>query len=160
MSEVQELLRYVFQTNNELTIVVSGTHSAAMEASIANSVEPGDVVLIAISGYSGERLADIARRYGVDTRTLKNPWGEFFSLDDLSNGLEQHKPTLLGLVHGEPSTGVCQPMDGIGDLCRKHNFLLLVDTVASLGHVTFFTDKWEADIVYSGSQNVWDAHRL
>ena len=151
MSEVQELLRYVFQTNNELTIPVNGTGSAAMEASIANLVELGDVVLLAINGYFGERLAEIASRYGADARTLEKPWGEFFSLDDLSKGLEQHKPTLLGLVHGETSTGVCQPMDGIGDLCREQNCLFLVDTVASMGGVPFFTDKRGGDIVYSGS---------
>jgi alanine-glyoxylate transaminase/serine-glyoxylate transaminase/serine-pyruvate transaminase len=152
MNEVQDLLRYVFQTNNELTIPVSGTGSAAMEASIANLVEPGDVVLIAVNGYFGERLAEMAGRYRADVRTLEKPWGEFFSQDDLRKGLEQHKPRILGLVHGETSTGVCQPMDGIGELCREHVCLLLVDTVASLGGVPFFTDKWGADIVYSGSQ--------
>ena len=152
MREIQELLRYVFQTDNELTLPVSGTGSAAMEASVANTVEVGDVILIAINGYFGQRLAEMASRYGADVRKMEKPWGEYFRLDDLRRGLEQHRPAILGLVHGETSTGVCQPMDGLGDLCREFDCLLLVDTVASLGGVPFFTDKWGADIVYSGSQ--------
>lgn len=152
MSEVQELLRYVFQTDNELTIPVSGTGSAGMEASVANALEPGDVILIAINGYFGQRLAEMAGRYEADVRILEKQWGEFFTLDDLKRGLEQHKPSILAVVHGETSTGVRQPMDGLGDLCQEFDCLLLVDAVASLGGVPFYTDKWGADIVYSGSQ--------
>ena len=62
MNEVQDLLRYVFQTKNPLTIPVSGTGSAGMEAAICNFVEPGDSVLIGVNGYFGERLCDIAGR--------------------------------------------------------------------------------------------------
>ena len=152
MSEIQELLRYVFQTDNELTIPVSGTGSAAMEASVANTLEPGDVILIAVNGYFGQRLSEMAGRYGADVRILEKPWGECFSLEDIKSGLEQHRPGIFGVVHGETSTGILQPMDGLGDLCREYDCLLLVDTVASLGGVPFYTDKWGADIVYSGSQ--------
>jgi len=115
MNESQELLRYVWQTDNRFTIPISGTGSAAMEASLANCVEPGDVVLIGVNGYFGERLCDMASRYGADVRRMEKPWGEVFTLDEIGAALEIHKPAILGLVHGETSTGALHPMQGSGN---------------------------------------------
>jgi len=152
MGEVQELLRYVWQTDNRLTIPMSGTGSAAMEATLANTIEPGDKVLVAIKGYFGLRLADMAGRYRAEVVTVERPWGEAFSLDELEQALIRHKPAILAMVHAETSTGVCQPMAGIGDLCRQHNCLLLLDTVTSLGAVPLYLDDWKVDLAYSCSQ--------
>ena len=152
MDEIQEWLRYLWQTDNELTIPISGTGSAAMEASLANPVEPGDVVLVAINGYFGQRLAEMARRYGAEVHCLEKRWGEIFSVDELRAGLEEHQPTILALVQGETSTGARQPLTGLGALCREFDCLLLVDAVASLGGVPFLMDEWQVDIAYSGSQ--------
>ena len=152
MEEVQTLLRYAWQTDNQLTIPVSGTGSAAMEATLANTVEPGDVVLVGIMGYFGDRLVNMAGRYGANVQKLMKPWGEVFSLDELREGLETHRPAILALVHAETSTGARQPLEGIGELCREYNCLLLVDTVTSLGGVPLFLDKWGIDLAYSCSQ--------
>jgi alanine-glyoxylate transaminase/serine-glyoxylate transaminase/serine-pyruvate transaminase len=152
MDEIQELLRYLWQTDNPFTIPVSGTGSAAMEASLANPVEPGDVVLVGINGYFGQRLAEMARRYGADVHCLEKAWGEVFNLDELRAGLEEHRPAILALVQGETSTGARQPLEGVGELCREFDCLLLVDAVASLGGVPFLMDEWQVDIAYSGSQ--------
>ena len=152
MAEVQELLRYAWQTDNRLTLPMSGSGSAAMEATLANTVEPGDRVLVAVKGYFGNRLVDMAGRYRADVRVVEKPWGEAFSLDELEAALIEHKPAILAMVHAETSTGICQPMDGVGDLCRKHNCLLLLDTVTSLGGVPLFLDAWKVDLAYSCSQ--------
>lgn len=152
MNEIQELLRYTWQTDNRLTIPVSGTGSAAMEASLANSVESGDVVLIGVNGYFGLRLADMAGRYGADVRQITKPWGEVFSLEELRTAVEKHRPQILALVHAETSTGARQPLEGVAELCREFNVLLLLDTVTSLGGVPLFLDAWGVDIAYSGSQ--------
>ena len=152
MNETQQLLRYAWQTNNQLTIPVSGTGSAAMEATLANTVEPGDVVLVGVNGYFGLRLVDMAGRYGGDVRTLEKPWGGVFSLDDLRAGLEEHRPAILALVHAETSTGARQPLEGVGEVCREYGTLLLVDSVTSLGGVPLFLDAWGVDMAYSGSQ--------
>ncbi|MFH0825183.1 MAG: alanine--glyoxylate aminotransferase family protein [Pseudomonadota bacterium] len=152
MNEVQDLLRYVWQTNNPFTIPVSGTGSAAMEAALANTVEPGDVVLLGVNGYFGERLCDMASRYGADVRRLEKPWGTVFTLEEIKASLEVHGPMLLGLVHAETSTGALQPMEGVGDLCREFDALLLLDTVTSLGGVPVHLDEWKVDVAYSGSQ--------
>ncbi|MEL7083781.1 MAG: alanine--glyoxylate aminotransferase family protein [Cyanobacteria bacterium J06597_1] len=152
MGEVQSLLRYIWQTDNQLTIPVSGTGSAAMEATLANTVERGDVVLVGVNGYFGHRLVDMAERYGADVRTINQPWGNVFSLDEIRKGLEEHRPAILALVHAETSTGARQPLDGVGDLCKEFDCLLLADTVTSLGGVPIFLDDWGVDMAYSCSQ--------
>ncbi len=152
MDEVQELLRYTWQTSNPYTISISGTGSAAMEATLANVVEPEDVVLVGVMGYFGNRLVDMAGRYGADVRTMMKPWGEVFSLEELRSNLEKHRPAILALVHAETSTGACQPLEGVGELCREFDCLLLVDSVTSLGGVPLFIDDWGIDLSYSCSQ--------
>ncbi|WP_353929373.1 alanine--glyoxylate aminotransferase family protein [Okeanomitos corallinicola TIOX110] len=152
MDEIQSLLRYVWQTENPHTIAVSGTGTAAMEATLANTVEPGDVVLIGVAGYFGNRLVDMAGRYGADVRTITKPWGQVFSVDEIKTALETHKPAILALVHAETSTGARQPLEDVGELCRQHGTLLLVDTVTSLGGVPIFLDEWGVDLAYSCSQ--------
>ncbi len=152
MGEVQDLLRYTWQTDNRLTIPMSGTGSAAMEATLANTIEPGDKVLVAVKGYFGLRLADMASRYRADVVTIERPWGEAFSLDELEQALALHRPAILAIVHAETSTGICQPMEGVGDLCRKYDCLLLLDTVTSLGAVPLYLDAWKVDLAYSCSQ--------
>ncbi|MEH1817598.1 MAG: alanine--glyoxylate aminotransferase family protein [Nostoc sp.] len=152
MDEIQSLLRYVWQTENSLTIAVSGTGTAAMEATIANAVESDDVVLIGVTGYFGNRLVDMAGRYGADVRTITKPWGQVFNLDELQTALKTHRPAILALVHAETSTGARQPLEGVADLCSEFGTLLLVDTVTSLGGVPLFLDAWGVDLAYSCSQ--------
>jgi alanine-glyoxylate transaminase / serine-glyoxylate transaminase / serine-pyruvate transaminase len=152
MDEIQSLLRYVWQTDNPHTIAVSGTGTAAMEATVANSVEPGDVMLIGVAGYFGHRLVDMAGRYGADVQTISKPWGQNFSLDELRAAMETHRPKILGLVHAETSTGCRQPIEGVGELCREYDCLLLLDTVTSLGGVPIHLDEWGVDLAYSCSQ--------
>ena len=152
MNEIQELLRYAWQTENKLTVPVSGTGSAGMEAALANVIEPGDVVVIGINGYFGLRLADMAGRYGADVRIIQKPWGQVFSFAEIQAAMTEHQPSVLALVHAETSTGARQPLDGIGELCRANDCLLLIDTVTSLGGVPLFLDEWQVDVAYSGTQ--------
>jgi alanine-glyoxylate transaminase/serine-glyoxylate transaminase/serine-pyruvate transaminase len=109
-------------------------------------------VLIGVNGYFSNRLVDMAGRYGAEVQQINRPWGEVFSLEEIKQGLEKYRPKVLGLVHAETSTGARQPLEGIGELCRDYNCLLLVDTVTSLGGVPLFVDEWKLDAVYSGSQ--------
>lgn len=152
MDDIQALLRYTWQTENELTIAVSGTGSAAMEATLANVVEPEDVVLIGVKGYFGNRLVDMANRYGADVRTITKPWGQVFALSEIKTALETHRPKILALVHAETSTGAKQPLEGLGELCQQYDCLLLVDTVTSLGGVPLSLDRLGIDLAYSCSQ--------
>ena len=152
MNEVQDMLRVVYQTENQLTVPVSGTGSAAMEASLCNFVEAGDSVLIGVCGYFGERLCEIAARYGAKVRRIDREPGEVLSVDEIEAELQREPAKLVALVHAETSTGVLQPMDGIPDLVHRHGGLLVVDCVTSLGGVPVKVDEWDIDVAYSCSQ--------
>ena len=152
MSDVQKLLRYTWQCNNRLTLPMSGTGSAAMEASIANFIEKGEKILIAKKGYFGDRLVDMATRYQADVSVIEKPWGEAFSFEEIKYEIETKKPAIFAIVHAETSSGVLQPLDGIGDICRKNNCLFLVDAVTSLGALELLVDEWKIDLAYSCSQ--------
>lgn len=152
MDEIQTLLRYVWHTDNRLTYAISGTGTAAMEATVANAVEPGDKVVVGVKGYFGHRLVDMAQRYGGDVAEITQEWGKPFTLEAIKQALETHKPAVLALVHAETSTGVRQPLEGVADLCREHGTLLLLDTVTSMGGVPLKLDEWGVDLAYSCSQ--------
>lgn len=152
MEDVKSLLRYAWQTNNSFTIPVSGTGSAAMEACMANLVEAGDKVLIGCNGYFGKRLCDMAGRYGGVVIKMEAAWGTVFSFEELKAAVEEHKPKILALVHAETSTGACQPLVGVGDLCHDNDCLLVADCVTSISGVPCHLDKWGVDAAYAGTQ--------
>jgi len=152
MNEVQELLRFVFQSTNPLTIPVSGTGSAGMEAALCNFIEPGDAVLVGVNGYFGERMCDVASRYGAQVRRVERAWGQVFTAEEIEDALREKPAKIVALVHAETSTGALQPMDGIADAVHRHGGLLVLDCVTSLGGVPVTLDDWGVDIAYSGTQ--------
>ncbi len=152
MDQVQEMLRYVFQTRNPLTLAVSGTGTAAMETAVANMVEPGDAVLVCANGYFGLRIAEMVERYGGSLTLLKRPWGEVFELDEIGKALEDSQAKLVAIVHAETSTGALQPLQGLAEIVHNHGAVLIVDAVTSLGGIPLLVDEWDLDLVYSGTQ--------
>jgi len=152
MKEVQELLRYVFQTNNELTLPISGTGSASMEATVVNLIESGDEILIGVNGYFGERLCDMASRYGGIVNRLEKPWGEVITPEEVEKALQKRPAKIVAVVHAETSTGALTPLEDMGRVVHKHGALLLVDCVTSLGGVPVKIDEWDVDIAYSATQ--------
>jgi alanine-glyoxylate transaminase/serine-glyoxylate transaminase/serine-pyruvate transaminase len=152
MDRTQELLRYVYGTQNPLTIPISGTGSAAMEAAVANMVEPGDKVLVCINGYFGLRLADMAGRYGGEVKTITRPWGEAFTPQEVDEALKAHPAEVVAIVHAETSTGVLQPLEEIVQVVHNHGAVLIVDAVTSLGGLPVEVDEVGMDVCYSGSQ--------
>ena len=153
MNETQVLLRYVFQTKNELTIPISGTGTAGMEAALCNFIEPGDNVLVAVNGYFGDRMVNMAQRYGAAVDRLDRPWGEIFDPAEIEKQLRQKKYKLLAFVQAETSTGALQlNVKDITAAAHKHGALVVMDCVTSLGGVPVEIDNWDVDIAYSGSQ--------
>lgn len=152
MDEVQGMLREVLQTGNEFTIAVSGTGSAAMEAAVDNLVEPGDRVVIGVNGVFGTRLVDMAERAGAEVEALEFTWGEPIPAEAVEEALKSAHADLVMLVHGETSTGVLQPLEDIGRICRENDSMLLIDCVTSLGGVPVMLDEWGVDACYSGTQ--------
>nr|P31029.1 RecName: Full=Alanine--glyoxylate aminotransferase; Short=AGT; AltName: Full=Serine--pyruvate aminotransferase, mitochondrial; Short=SPT; Flags: Precursor [Callithrix jacchus]AAA35397.1 alanine:glyoxylate aminotransferase [Callithrix sp.] len=157
MDEIKEGIQYVFQTRNPLTLVISGSGHCALEAALINVLEPGDSFLVGVNGIWGQRAADIGERLGARVHPMTKDPGGHYTLQEVEEGLAQHKPVLLFLTHGESSSGVLQPLDGFGELCHRYKCLLLVDSVASLGGAPLYMDQQGIDILYSGSQKVLNA---
>jgi alanine-glyoxylate transaminase/serine-glyoxylate transaminase/serine-pyruvate transaminase len=153
MNEVQLMLRQVFQTENKLTIPVSGTGSAGMETLFVNFLEPGDKAVVCVNGVFGTRMADVASRCGAEVIEVEAEWGTAINPEDIDATLSAHPDAkLLAIVHAETSTGVLQPMDEVAQLARKHDVLLLLDAVTSMAGVPVKLDEWGVDGCYSGTQ--------
>ncbi|KAL7832359.1 hypothetical protein AOLI_G00299070 [Acnodon oligacanthus] len=157
MNDIKKGIQYAFQTNNHMTLAMSGSGHAAMECAVFNAVEPGESVLVSVNGVWGERVAEIAERMGAKVHTMVKAPGGHFTNEEIEKALAKHKPVLFFLTHGESSAGLAHPIDGIGDLCRKYNCLFLVDSVASLGAAPLLMDQQKIDILYTGSQKALNA---
>lgn len=152
MGEIQEMLRYTFQTDNKLTIPISGTGSAGMEAALCNFIEPGTSVLVCVNGYFSERMVEMSLRYGADLTRIDKEWGEVFSFEEIEEALNKKPAKIVAIVHAETSTGILQSLDGLSKIVHDHGGLLLVDAVTSLSGIPLKVDDWDIDIVYSGTQ--------
>lgn len=152
-AEEQELLRYVFQTQNEWTFALSGTGTSGMEAALSNLIEPGDNVLVAIIGYFGERLAEIAARQGANVDKISKPLGEIFTVEEIETALKEKAYKVFAFVHAETSTGAEQlHVKEIVAAAHKQDALVVMDTVTSLGSIPLKVDAWDVDVAYSASQ--------
>ncbi len=152
LNGIRELLQYTFMTRNEMTFAVSGTGSAGMEACVVNLIERGDPILVCINGVFGKRMADVAERCGAEVSTVEVAWGKAFAPQQIADALEKRPAKVVGIVHAETSTGVCQPLEKISQIVHGHGALFLVDTVTSLGGMKVDVDGWRIDACYSGSQ--------
>lgn len=153
MNETMELLRRTFGTRNELTIPVSGTGSAGMEAAFVNVVEPGDEVVVCVNGVFGERMSDIVERCGGKLIRVEGEWGKIIPPERVLETLKTcRRPKVVAIVHAETSTGVLQPLREIGQIVLEHEALFLVDTVTSLAGAPVDVDALGIDVCYSGTQ--------
>ncbi|MFC1951773.1 pyridoxal-phosphate-dependent aminotransferase family protein [Chloroflexota bacterium] len=153
MDDIVNLQRFLFQTQNELTLPISGTGSAGMDAAFCNFLESGDVVVIGVNGFFGERMVDFAQRYGATVVRVDTEWGRIVEPEAIEAVLKAQKNVkLLALVHAETSTGVLQPLAEASQIAKEYDALFLVDAVTSLGGQEVAVDAWGIDICYSGSQ--------
>ncbi len=153
MDDTVALLRCVFGTKNSLTLPVSGTGTAGMEAALANLIEPGDSVVIGVCGYFGARIADIAARCGANVTTVEAEWGKHIPTEKIANAVAQvSNPKLVALVHGETSTGILQPLTEAVEIAHENGALFLADCVTSLGGQPVNLDARRIDVAYSCTQ--------
>ena len=153
MDDIMKLLRFVFRTKNELTFPISGSGSAGMETGFCNFLEPGDVAVIGINGYFGERMVEDASRCGAEVIRVDADWGRIIEPEAIEAALKaQKRVKLLAMVHAETSTGVLQPLTEISRLAKQYGALFLIDAVTSLGGHELAVDDWGIDICYSGAQ--------
>lgn len=152
MNEVMALYRGVFRTENQWTMLVDGTSRAGIEAILLSAIRPGDKVLVPVFGRFGHLLCEIARRCRADVHTIDVPWGEVFSAQQIEDAIKRVKPRLLLTVQGDTSTTMLQPLQALGEICRRHGVLFYTDATASLGGNVLETDAWGLDAVSAGLQ--------
>ena len=157
LQDATDLLRYVFGTENECAIAVSGTGTAGMEAAVMNFVEGGTKVAMFANGYFSDRLTEMCKRQGAEVARLEKPWGEVFDDDEARAFIEREKPQIAAFVHAETSTGALQPAKAICDAAHEVGALTIGDCVTSLGGMPVEVDKNGIDIAYSGTQKCLSA---
>ena len=113
LDTVQHALRALFGTRNPLTLPISATGSAGMEACFVNLVEPGDAVLVGVAGVFGNRMAEVAARCGAEVTRVETPLGTPLDADAMTEAIARVRPRIVSFVHAETSTGVLQPVDAI-----------------------------------------------
>ncbi|MET0371085.1 MAG: alanine--glyoxylate aminotransferase family protein [Sphingobium sp.] len=152
MNQVMALYRPIFGTDNRWTMLVDGTARAGIEAALVSLVAPGDTVLVVNFGRFGLLLTEILGRIGAAIETVEAPWGQTVPLDAIAAAIERTAPKVVATIHGDTSTTMAQPLDGLGALCRAAGALLYVDATATIGGMELASDRWSADIVTGGLQ--------
>ena len=151
MDDTKAMLREALGTNNNLTLPVSGTGTAAMESCFVNLIEEGDRVLVVENGYFGMRMVDMCKRLRADVDVLNFDWGTPLILEILKDKLLKNKYKLVSVVHAETSTGVRNPIEQIKEYLDSQT-IFIVDAVTSFGTIELNVDEWGIDAVYSCSQ--------
>lgn len=152
LKETSELMSEVFKTKNK-SYIITGSGTSAMEAALANVINPGDKTLHVVGGKFGQRFQQIAETFGADARALEVEWGTAVDPEDLRKVLEEDKDIkLVTVVHNETSTGVCAPIKEIGEVLADFDALFILDAVSSLGGDYVDVDGYGVDICVTGSQ--------
>lgn len=153
MEEVKQLLQTTFQTQNTLTLPISGPGSTGMECCFVNLVEPGDKVIVCQNGVFGGRMKENVVRCGGIPLMVEDTWGTAIDLNKVEDALKLN-PTVkaIAFVHAETSTGVQSDAQAIAALAQKYGTMTIADTVTSLGGTPVKVDEWGLDAVYSGTQ--------
>lgn len=153
MDEIKNLLKYAFQTKNEVTFAVSGPGSVGMETCLVNLVEPGAKVLVCINGVFGGRMKSIVERCGAEAIALNMSWGKAIDPQLFEDTLKKNTGvSVCAFVHAETSTGAKSDIKTLTEIAHKNNCLVIADTVTSLGGIPLMIDEWNVDAAYSGSQ--------
>jgi len=157
MNETQELMRQVFQTTNRITMPMSASGSGGIETAIVNTLEPGDEAIVCVNGYFSERMYEVASRTQAKITKVEAPLGRAVDPEDVRRAAAGKKIKIVGVAHGETSTGVVTNLDGFRKVADELGALLIVDAVASLAAVPLNVDKQRLDVVFSGSQKALSA---
>jgi alanine-glyoxylate transaminase/serine-glyoxylate transaminase/serine-pyruvate transaminase len=157
MSDVQVLLREVFQTQNRTTFPISASGSGGIEAAVFNPLEPGDEAIVCVNGIFSERMAIIAERTQAKIIKVEAPYGKAVDPEDVRRAGKGKKIKFVGLAHGESSTAVASRLADFRKVADELGALLIVDSVSTLAGMPVDVDGTSIDICFSGSQKAISA---
>jgi alanine-glyoxylate transaminase/serine-glyoxylate transaminase/serine-pyruvate transaminase len=153
LDDVRARLGRVFRAaEGSFALAVSGTGTSGMETTVANLVKDGTRVTVIVTGYFGDRLAQMCERYGATVTRLDVEWGRACDPDALRKQLKSTAADIVAMVHAETSTGVLNPVRELAAIAREHGALTIVDAVTSLGGMPLDVGAWGLDAAYSCTQ--------
>lgn len=152
LDRLKDGLRTLFGTRSPMTLPLSATGSAGMEAALVNLLEPGDAIVVGVNGVFGGRMAEVARRAGARVHVVEAEWGRKLDDQAMADAIARERPKVVAFVHAETSTGVHQPVGEIARAAREADAMVVLDCVTSLAGLPVELDAWGIDAAYSGSQ--------
>ena len=148
-------LKRIFNTKDDV-YVVAGTGSTGWEASIVNTMSPGDTVIAAVNGNFGVRFCAVAETFDLNIVRLDFEWGKPVDPNRVAEALRANPDAkMVQVVHNETSTGVLNPMRELGEVVRDHGALFVADSVSGAAGAPVYMDDWKCDIVFTGSQKAF-----
>jgi alanine-glyoxylate transaminase/serine-glyoxylate transaminase/serine-pyruvate transaminase len=157
MEETQTLLRQVFQTENRVTFPLSASGSGGIEASVLNSLEPGDEAICCVNGLFSQRMHVIAQHTPAKLHLVEVPYGMPIDAEAVRKVAKGRAIKMIGFAQGETSSGVLTQIDPMRQVANECGALLVVDAVATLAGVPLHVDRQKIDICFSGSQKALSA---
>ncbi len=157
IKEVTERLQAIYQTKHDLFILTS-SGTGAMEAAVANFVNPGDKVIVMENGNFGERWVKLNTRYGADVEVISGIWGERANPQALRDRIEkdvEQEIKVVFVTHNETSTGVTNDIKALREALGDHPAIFIVDAISGMAVSPLPVDEWQLDVVVSGSQKAF-----
>ena len=153
LEETAQLLRWVFQTKNEMTLCVSGSGFSGAEAVLCNLLEEGDTLIAGSLGFFSGQIVEISYRAGAKVINLETQLGKPLDPEILEQAFRDHPETkIFATAIAETSTGLWQPLEELERITHAHGALFVVDAVCGLGGIPINTDEMKIDACYAGSQ--------
>ncbi len=150
--EALDWMKQVFGAPNGTPFVIAGSGTLAMDIAASNLTEPGDHAMVISTGYFGDRMANILQRYGAEVTVLRAQIGDVIPFDQIDAELARIKPKILTMTHVDTSTGVAVDVRAIAQIGRKHDALVIVDGVCSVGGMELQQEAWGVDVAFTASQ--------
>ena len=153
LEETAQLMRWVFQTKNEMTLCVSGSGFSGAEAVLCNLLEEGDTLIAGSLGFFSGQIVEISQRAGARVITLETELGKPLAPEVLEQAFRDHpEARIFATAIAETSTGLWQPLEELERITHAHGALFVVDAVCGLGGVPMNIDEMRIDACYAGSQ--------
>lgn len=148
-------LKETMQTQNDVIVLV-GSGSAAMEASIQNCFSVGEEVLVCTAGKFGERWTALTKAFGLKPTVIEQPYGSVVTPAQVAQAFNTNPNFRAVFIQAsETSTGAAHDIEGISKIIRNHDALFIIDAITGLGTMPLKIDEWGLDIVIGGSQKAF-----
>ncbi len=152
LDSVRQQLQPLFGTRQEV-ILLASSGTGAMEAVVANLLSPDEHAVYVDGGKFGERWGQLIRAHGATAHQVRVEWGRSVRAEQVEDALTANPQAKAVFVQAsETSTGALHPIAEIGEVTRRHDVILVVDGITSVGVFEQKMDVWGVDALVTGSQ--------